>query len=234
MGLNGSTTIITGGTGALGQVVARRFLEQGSNVASSYLVEDELKRLSEEFKQKVFIVRADVSKDEEVTALFQKVIARFGRVDILINIVGGFLPGRNVRELKTSDWDLMMGMNLKTVFLCTREFLQKLGDATYGRIISMAAMAALRPSAGRAPYAVSKGGVVTLTQTLAEELKGTGITANAIAPSIIKTQANSESMPDADSSRWVTPEEIADLMLALCSESGRSVNGACIPVFGGV
>jgi NAD(P)-dependent dehydrogenase (short-subunit alcohol dehydrogenase family) len=95
-------------------------------------------------------------------------------------------------------------------------------------------MAALRPSAGRAPYAVSKGGVVTLTQTLAEELKGTGITANAIAPSIIKTQANSESMPDADSSRWVTPEEIAELMLALCSESGRSVNGACIPVFGGV
>src|SRR6266478_1099415 len=85
MGLNGSTTIITGGTGALGQVVARRFLEQGSNVASSYLVEDELKRLSEEFKQKVFIVRADVSRDEDVTALFSQVIARFGRVDILIN-----------------------------------------------------------------------------------------------------------------------------------------------------
>jgi NAD(P)-dependent dehydrogenase (short-subunit alcohol dehydrogenase family) len=169
-----------------------------------------------------------------VKALFQGVIEKFGRVDILINIVGGFLPGSPVKELKSSDWDLMMGKNLKTVFLCTREFLQKLGNATYGRIISMAAMAALRPSAGRAPYAVSKGGVVTLTQTLAEELKGTGITANAIAPSIIKTRANSESMPGADSSKWVAPEEIAELMLMLCSEQGRSVNGACIPVFGGI
>jgi len=234
MTLAGLTTIITGGTGALGHVVAERFLAAGSNVATSYVFEDEVKRLSEDFKKKVFIVRADVTDDEDVAALFQRVVGKFGRVDILINIVGGFLPGAKVKDVTTKDWDTMMELNLKTVFLCTREFLQKLGSSTYGRIISMAAMPALRPTAGRAPYAVSKAGVVILTQILAEELKGSGVTANAIAPSIIKTRANIESMPNEDSSKWVAPEEIAELMLLLCSDKGRSVNGACIPVFGGL
>ncbi len=234
MKLRGLTTLITGGTGALGHLVAEKFLGEGSNVATSYLFEDELKRLTESFRNNVFVVRADVTSDDEVAVLFQRVIQKFGRVDILINIVGGFLPRSNVSDTKSKDWDHMMNMNLRSVFLCAREFLRKLGDAAYGRIISMAAMPALRPSAGRAAYAVSKGGVVTLTQTLGEELRGTGVTANAIAPSIIRTQANIASMPGEDSSKWVAPEEIAELMMFLCSEGGRSVNGACIPIFGGI
>jgi NAD(P)-dependent dehydrogenase (short-subunit alcohol dehydrogenase family) len=234
MRLSGSTTLITGGTGALGRVVAERFLGEGSNVATSYRSEEELKSLSEEFRKKVFAVRADVTGDEEVELLFRRVIGKFGRVDILINIVGGYLPGSSVKDVMTKDWDRMMDMNLKSVFLCSRTFLRNIGKASYGRIISMAAMPALRPAAGKAPYAVSKSGVVMLTQILAEELKGTGVTANAIAPSIIRTQANVESMPGEDHSRWVAPGDIAGMMVTLCSEEGGSVNGACIPLFGGV
>ena len=233
MVLDTRRALITGGTGALGQVVAERFLQDGCRVAASYLFEDEVKRLSANFKKNILLVRADVTEDEDVAALFHQVVQKHGWVDILINIVGSFLPRANLKDVKTKDWDHMIGINLRSVFLCSREFLQRLGDRGFGRIISTAAMPVFKPAAGRGPYAVSKAGVVMLTQVLGEELKGTGVTANAIAPSILKTQANVAAMPDEDASRWVLPEEVAELMLHLCSDKGRSINGACIPIFGG-
>ena len=234
MNIGKKTTLITGGTGALGHIVAERFLKEGCQVATSYLFEDELKHLSENFRNNVLIVRADVTEGEDVAALFQQVATKYGRVDILINIVGGFVPRNDVINVTTKDWDHMMNINLRSVFLCSRQFLQALGNMSYGRIISISAMPVFKPAAGRAPYAVSKAGVMMLTQILGEELKGTGVTANAIAPSILKTPANVVSMPGEDSSKWVAPEEIAELMLLLCSEEGKSMNGTCIPVFGGV
>ncbi len=234
MTLDGKVALITGGTGALGHVVAERFLAEGCRVATSYLFEDELKRLSDNFRQHVLTLRADVTNDEDVRALFHQVVSRLSKVDILINIVGGFVPRANLRDVTTKDWDSMMAINLRSVFLCSREFLQRLGNAAYGRIISISAMPVFKPVAGRAPYAVSKAGVLMLTQILGEELRGTGVTANAIAPSILKTPANVASMPEEDTSRWVGPEEIGELMMLLCSDKGRSINGTCIPVFGGV
>jgi NAD(P)-dependent dehydrogenase (short-subunit alcohol dehydrogenase family) len=228
------TVLITGGTGALGTVVAGRFIRGGANVAVSYISRQELQRRSAIFKRSVFSLHANVTDEMDVVALFRDVTRKFGRVDILINIVGGFLPYCELRNLKMDDWNRMMEMNLKSVFLCSREFLKRLGNSSYGRIISMSAMPALKPSAGRAAYAVSKSGVIVLTQVLGEELKGTGITANAIAPSIIKTDANIRSMGKKDAAKWVTPEEIAESILFLCSDQGRSINGACIPMFGGL
>lgn len=232
--LKDKTALITGGTGALGQVVAERFIQEGTNVAASYLFEDELKRLTSDFRDKVFLIKADVTNDTEVASMFDKIKKKFARIDILINIVGGFLARVNIKDVKTKDWDHMMSMNLKSVFLCAREFLQHNSKSSYGRIISISAMPAIKPSAGRGPYAVSKAGVVVLTQILGEELKGTGITANAIAPSILRTSANIASMPDEDISKWVSPKEVAETMCFLCSEHGQSINGACIPMFGGV
>lgn len=233
--LKDKIVLLTGGTGALGHVVAERFLQEGAKVATSYLFEDELKRLSDVFRKNVMVARADVTEDEDVAALFHQVVGKLGSVDILINIVGGFLPRCNVRDVKTKDWDQMMNINLRSVFLCSRQFLQQHSAASaYGRIISIAAMPALKPVSGRAPYAVAKSGVIMLTQILGEELKGTGITANAIAPSILRTSANIASMAGEDSSKWVAPEEVAELMLLLCSSKGQSMNGTCIPIFGGV
>ena len=234
MGHSNHTVLITGGTGALGHVVAERFSKEGAHVASSYLHEDELNRLSPGFRKDVFTVRANVTRDEDVVALFHQVEKKFDHVDILINIVGGFLSGSPIKDVKTKDWDLMMDMNLRSVFLCSRQFLQSLGDRKYGRIINMAAMPVFRPSAGRGPYAVSKAGVVMMTQVLGEELKGSTVTANAIAPSILRTKANIESMGDADALKWVAPEDVAETMLFLCSDGAKSINGVVIPIFGGV
>jgi len=233
MTLKGKTTLITGGTGALGHVVAERFLAEGSNVATSYVFEDELKRLSENFRKNVAILRADVTDDEDVIALFHQVISRFGKVDILINIVGGFVPKANLRDVLTKDWDQMINLNLRSVFLCSREFMKNHKGSGYGRIISISAMPVFKPTPGRIPYSVSKAGVYMLTQVLGEELKGTGLTANAIAPSVLRTQVNIASMPEENSGKWVAPEEVAEMMLFLCSEDS-SINGTCIPMFGGV
>ncbi len=232
--LKNQTVLITGGTGQLGHVVAGKFTQAGCRVASSYLFENELERLTPEFRKSVLTVRADVTKEEEVRTLFQKVQMEFGTVSILINIVGGFLPRKEVATTTVKEWEQMMNLNLHTTFLCSRQYLQQISGRPYGRIISMSAMPALKPSAGRAPYAVSKAGVVILTQVLGEELKGTGITANAIAPSIIRTEANIKSMPNEDSANWVSSEEIAETMIYLCSESAASINGLTIPMFGAV
>jgi len=232
--LKGRTALVTGGTGALGHIVAERFLKEGANIAVSYLFKDELKRLSENFKKNVYIVRADVTHEEEVAALFQQVSKKFGQVDILINLVGGFIAKNLLQDTTIKEWDHMLNINLRSMFLCTRQFLKNGHVRSYGRIISMAAMPALKPTSGRGPYAVSKAGVVMLTQILGEELKATGLTANAIAPSILKTPANMGSGNDEDISKWVSPEEVAETMLLLCSEKGRAINGVCIPMFGGL
>lgn len=234
MFLKDKTVLITGGTGGLGQVVARGFAAQGANVAVTYLVEDELRRLPSDVRSAVTAIYADVTDEENVVALFQRVIKQYNAVDILINIVGGFIPKMPIVDTRTKDWDHMMNVNLRSAFLCAREFLKLAKGRPYGRIISMAAMPAINPSAGRGAYAASKAGVVILTKVLGEELKGSGITANAIAPSILKTQANMDSMPDDDFTKWVTPEEIANTMLYLCSDNARSINGITIPIFGGI
>jgi NAD(P)-dependent dehydrogenase (short-subunit alcohol dehydrogenase family) len=233
MEFQGKSVLITGGTGALGRVVAKKFVEHGAAISTSYRSEDELGTLPNNYRQTVNCIRADVTDEEEVTRLFEEATGKNPKIDILINIAGGFLPARSIVDTDLKDWRRMMEINLHSMFLCSREFLRRIGSAPYGRIVSIAALPALRPSAGKGPYAVAKRGVITLTEILGEELKGSGITANAIAPSIIKTAVNATAMPDEDQSKWVLPEDIAAMILLLCSPWGSAINGACIPMFGG-
>lgn len=232
--LKDKNVLITGGTGQLGQVVVETFSLSGARIATSYLYEEELKYLPDSLKKKVLVIPADVTNDLDVAKLFHRAIKEFGSVDILINLVGGFIPKSSLEEISTKDWEYMMNINLKSMFLCCREFLKLAKGKSYGRIISMSAMPAINPTAGRGAYAASKAGVVTLTKVLGEELKGSGVTANAIAPSILKTKANMESMPAEDFSKWVEPEEIANTMIYLCTSNARSINGLTIPMFGGI
>ena len=128
----------------------------------------------------------------------------------------------------------MISMNLRTCFLMSRGALRQMLHQQFGRIVNMSAMPALTTGVKKGPYAISKQGVISLTEILAAETKGSGITVNAIAPSIIFTDANKKSMPDADSSKWVTPGEIADVIMFLCSDHARSTSGNVVKMFGGV
>jgi NAD(P)-dependent dehydrogenase (short-subunit alcohol dehydrogenase family) len=234
MSLSGKRVLITGGTGALGGVVAERFLREGMGVASTCRPGEESAVRQGDAGQSLLLIPADVTREGDVVGLFDRALEQLQRVDVLVNIVGGYAGGAKIHEIGIDEWDGMMQLNLRSAFLCSREYLRRRGQSGYGRIISVGAMPALRPAPGSAAYAVSKAGVIALTQMLGAELKGSGVTANAIAPGIIDTAANRASMPDGDRARWVPAADIAETMVYICSDRAASINGVCIPMFGGL
>ena len=223
---------VTGGGGALGSVVAQTFLAKGHGVAVTIRGEEERMKLAPAIRQQALIVQADVTREVDVRAFYDAVMQKYSRVDVAVNTVGGFLPRKNLTDVGIEEWERMFSINLRTAFLCTREALRRMTG--YGRIINISAMVGLKPTAGRAPYAISKAGVALLTEIAAEETKGTEITVNAIAPSIIATEANKKSMPGENIAQWVTPEEIAETILFLCSDAAASITGTTLRAFGGI
>jgi NAD(P)-dependent dehydrogenase (short-subunit alcohol dehydrogenase family) len=228
MPIKGRTAIVTGGAGALGGAIVRAFLEEGANVGVP--VRGDTAGLT----APVFVKHADVSAEADAAAFVRAVRERFGGVHYLINAAGGYRGGKTIDQVDLDEWESMMAMNLRSMFLMSRAALPLMRSGGTGRIVSISALPAVKPGAKRGPYAVAKQGINTLTEIMADEVKGTGITVNAIAPSIIATEANRASMPDADVSKWVPPEEIAGLVLYLCSDHARSINGNVIRIFGGV
>lgn len=229
--------IVTGGTGALGGVVAATLVNNGIRVAIPVRPGSRgtaPSREQEDGGGMVYRRDADITSEPSAASFVKETAAHWGGVGILVNCAGAYAGGEKIGEVSAATLEEMLEANLRTAFVMSGAVLPLMRAAHYGRIISIAAMAALSPSASRGPYAIAKRGVVTLTETIAEETKGSGITANAIAPGIIVTAANRASMPSADVSRWVTPEEIAALVLFLCSESARSISGNVLKVYGGV
>jgi len=149
----------------------------------------------------VKMIRTDVTDEGQVHLLFDTIVAKSQNVQIVVNTVGGCLPRKPLTEVTVQEWDQMMNINLKAAFLSTREALRRMGGQSYGRIINISAMIGVRPLPERIPYAVSKASVSLLTELAAQEVGRSGITVNAIAPSIIATPANLASMPGEDTSR---------------------------------
>jgi NAD(P)-dependent dehydrogenase (short-subunit alcohol dehydrogenase family) len=234
MSFPGKTVIVTGGTGGLGSAVATRFLSEGASVVVSYRQERELRIFAGATGERFLSVQADVTTQTDVEKLFDSAIAKTGAIDILVNTVGGYLPAKSLNEISEQEWDRMMSINLKSTFLCTREALKRMKGQWYGRIINLSALAGLKPVAGKSAYAIAKSGVSLLTQIVAEEQRGTGITINAIAPDIIDTVANREAMSQEDFTQWVRTEHIADMITYLCSEAAVSISGTTLRVAGGM
>lgn len=234
MNLAGKIALVTGGTGALGSVIADRLMKEGAHVFVTYRSEKELGNVHDSSGNRIAAIKVDVTDEQQVAELFSKIVSERHRIDIVVNTVGGFLPQKNITEVSLQEWNLMMDINLKSAFLSTREALRAMKGQSYGRVINISAMVGLSPSPKRAPYAISKAGVSLLTEIVAQEQKGTGITVNAIAPSIIATAANITSMPNEDHRKWVKPEEIADAINYLCSEAGGAITGTTLKAYGGM
>ena len=227
--------LITGGTGILGSAVTRKYLVHGNSVGITYLFENEVERFKEhnpEQTENVTFLFANVTEEGDVQNTIQKFITQYGHLDVLVNIVGGFVGGIPAAELEEDQWNFMMNLNLKSVFLCCKTVIPHMTERGYGKIVNVSARAGLKGEAGLSAYCVSKGGVRTLTESLAAEVMDSGINVNCIMPSIMDTPMNREAMPDEDHSRWVKPEDVANVIYFLTSDDASIINGAAIPVYG--
>jgi len=179
-------------------------------------------------------IQTDVTNESSVHALLQNVIDKHGRVDFLLNIVGAYKGGTDIASTKESNWDFMMNVNLKSAFLRCKAALPHMIRQNFGKIINVSSRTAVekRFRSKSGAYAVSKAGIIVLTETIADEVKKYDINVNCIMPSIIDTPDNRRNFPDADFSRWVKPEEIAKVILFLLSDDSKTVSGASVPVYG--
>ncbi len=220
--MKGKNALITGGRGAVGSVLVKRFVDAGANVLAS------VTRENDKLADGAIAMRVNVANEREVDEFFARGIKEFGSVDIMVNTVGGYLPEKPLSEVTLAEWESMLEKNLKTAFLCTRAAVRAMKGSEFGRIINFSAKSALRPTAGRGPYSISKYSVSLLTEVVSREVAASGITVNAIAPGTIATSANTSSTPAAARRGWVSPESIADVVAWLCSEQGNAVTGTTI------
>ncbi len=174
----------------------------------------------------------DLTQEEAVAEMVAHVLQRYGRIDGLVNIAGGFHSGEPVHETPLEIWDRMLGINALTTFLTSRAVLPHMIAQGYGKVVNIGGRVALEGKKNMAAYSVSKTAVLRLTESMSAEVKGHGINVNCVLPGTIDTPANRQAMPNADFSRWVQPEALADVILFLLSDAARAIHGAAIPVYG--
>lgn len=233
--LTDRVVVIAGATGGLGSAVTLTFAQTEARLVLVSTSGEKLAHLADHAglsAERVLTVPTDVTRVDRVDRLVGAVMARFGRVDALLNTVGGWQGGQRVVDTAVDDWEHMLTLNLRTAFLLSRAVLPPMLEAGWGRIVHVASKTAVEPRAKVAGYATSKMGLITLTEVIAAEVKGHGVTANVLLPSTIDTLANRRMMPEADQGKWVQPERIAIAMRFLCSEAAAPINGARIPIYG--
>jgi NAD(P)-dependent dehydrogenase (short-subunit alcohol dehydrogenase family) len=226
--MNGKVIVITGALGALGRVVADTAVARGARVAGI----DHAASQAAATPDRIEIGGVDLSDSGQAKKAIDAAAAHFGRFDALVNIAGGFTY-EMVADGEIKSWQRMHALNLLTALCASQAALPHLLRSPAARIVNIGAMGALQAGAGMGPYAASKAGVHRLTEALAAEHKGK-ITVNAVLPSTIDTAANRESMPKSDFSKWVRPQELAEVILFLVSDAASAVTGALIPVVGRV
>jgi 3-oxoacyl-[acyl-carrier protein] reductase len=223
MRLDGKIILLTGASGGLGSVVTPILSEAGATL----IIVD--RKLSQDVVDRRGGFAADVTNESEVTQVVTDTVKQAGRIDGLINLVGAFAPGTAV-DTDAAKWQKMLSHNVTSAFLLSRAVIPHMTARRSGRLIHIAARAALEPFSGAAAYLVAKSALVSLIRVLALELGGTRVTVNGILPGTIDTPANRESMPQADRSTWVKPESIAQVLVWLMSDDTAAINGALIPV----
>jgi NAD(P)-dependent dehydrogenase (short-subunit alcohol dehydrogenase family) len=222
--------LVAGGTGALGSAVVKTLLDAGHSVTSTWVVERERERVEQELgaPEELTLLHADLLDPDGAEAA----VAAVDDLGAVVDLVGGFAGGARVHETDPGDFDRIIQLNLRPAFLLARAAMPRLAGAGGGAFVAVSARAALQPFAGSAAYITGKAAVLALVGALDAEYRDDGIRANAVLPSVIDTPANRRDQPDADFSRWVPPQQIAEVIRFLVSDESAPISGAGIPVYG--
>ncbi len=226
--LDGKNAIVTGAKGGLGTVVTKTFLAAGAKVIG---VSRSIQQA--DFSDPRFVaIPAELSSGDAARALADEIKNRFQRIDILVHLVGGFAGGAAVASTDDATLERMLDLNFRSAFYIMRAVLPTMRTAGSGRIVAIGSRAAVEPQPFIAAYSASKAALVSLIQSTAMENKDRGITANIILPATMDTAVNRAADPKADFSKWVDPQQVANLALWLASDAASQVSGAAIPVYG--
>jgi NAD(P)-dependent dehydrogenase (short-subunit alcohol dehydrogenase family) len=231
---NNQIVLVTGAAGNLGFAVAQAFRTAGAGLI---LVDRARERLSELYADwlpadDIWLATADLTNEASVADMAATVLAEAGRVDVLVNVAGGFSMGAAVHETELATWEFLLNLNAKSILLTSKAFVPQMIARGEGKIVSVAARAGLEGKAKMGAYTVSKAAVIRLTESLADELKEHGINVNCILPGTIDTPQNRAAMPNANVAKWVAPAELANVILFLASPAASAVQGAAVPVYG--
>src|SRR5580692_1658076 len=238
--MGGKVVLVAGGTGGLGRAVSLAFVEVGAQVIVTFQRPGDLDELQKTASAKLVEAEGaslegyavDATDEVVVSKLIDGIVERHGRLDCLVNAVGGYAGGIKLWELETKVFEQMIALNLRAGFVLARAAARVMVKQGSGAIVNVASKAAVDHASGAAAYAASKAAAVAMIDSLAADLKGTGVRANSILPSIIDTPANRKAMPQADFSKWPRSEEIARAILFLCGDEAKLVQGASVPVYG--
>lgn len=231
-GFEGKVALITGAAGTLGRAVAQGFAAAGALRALLDIDEKRLRQVYGDDNAQVMILAGDLGDLAQVESAVKKVVAQWGRIDILCNIAGGFQMGPKVHETTDELWRHMMDLNAGSVVHACRAVVPAMLKSGGGKIVNIGAIGGVTGRPNMAAYSAAKSAVISLTEGMAAELREHGINVNCVLPSIIDTPPNRADMPKVDPKKWVAPEALADVILFLASDAARAVHGAAVPVVG--
>jgi NAD(P)-dependent dehydrogenase (short-subunit alcohol dehydrogenase family) len=227
------TILIAGGTGGLGRAVSLAFLNEGGNVIVTYRKQEEFTTLQREAPGgSLSGHKVDATDESQVRQLVDRIVSEHRKLDVLVNTVGAFAGGAKLWEAESRVFDSMMSLNLRSGYVLSKYVVPAMLKQKHGSIVNIASKAAVEHAAGAFAYVASKAAAVAMMNSLSEDLKGTGVRVNSVLPSIIDTEANRQAMPKADFAKWPKPQDIAKVVLFLCSEDAKVIHGAAIPVYG--
>jgi NAD(P)-dependent dehydrogenase (short-subunit alcohol dehydrogenase family) len=232
MSFEHQTVMVTGAAGNLGQAVAAAFAAQGARLVLLGRQVDSLRTVFGEEGADRLYVQTDLLDARQVAAALAAAVARFGRVDVLCNLAGGFRMGETVHETSDSTWDYLQDINVRTLLNMVRAVVPHMLECGSGKIVNVGAFAAQKGVAQMGAYCAAKSSVMRLTEAMAAELREKNINVNCVLPTIIDTPENRAAMPDADPSRWVAPKDLASVIVFLASDAARAVHGTTLPVTG--